>query len=507
MFDFKTVSFDAEGDGGYRSLAQRIEPHLGKRSLVGFAPVLAVVHISDLHICDAQSPARLPLTNRFGDPHHPLFHLVNGPVGNYRPQEMLSTQVVQAMLSTINKVGRGPFSKRELDCVIMTGDLTDNAQKNEFSWLIHLLEAGTVVPNSGGPGYQGPGGDIYDVNFWNPHGTPPGEKDDHARERYGFPTIDQLLSAAVDSFTSEGLHLQTIPVHGNHDLLLQGTVPPNSELRALLTGSARAIEVEDELGVLQAAEHFKPTGPVSWPSGGLFGYGSTTADKSREHIGEAQWIHNQREKYFTSELNGVVFISLDTVNKHGGWDGSISITQFNWLHWRLQESEKSPVIILSHHPLDSLGNTYSPVGGEPRVGADRIKQLLVSHPNVIAWLAGHSHRNRIVQVGGERGFWHIETCSLIDWPQEARLIELFRSGDEYVVVTTMFAHSSPVQATENKRPAKSLRLGNPKDLAGLSRELAANDWQRRGPRGSVLELQGGQEDRNVFLHVCREARE
>jgi hypothetical protein len=74
-------------------------------------------------------------------------------------------------------------------------------------------------------------------------------------------------------------------------------------------------------------------------------------------------------------------------------------------------------------------------------------------------------------------------------------------------VTTMFAHSSPVQATENKRPAKSLRLGNPKDLAGLSRELAANDWQRRGPRGSVLELQGGQEDRNVFLHVCREARE
>ncbi len=503
MFDFKTVSLGEVGDGGYRRLTQTIEPHIGKRSLVGFSPILAVVHISDPHICDAQSPARLPLTNRFGDPHHPLFDLMPGPIGTYRPQEMLSTQVMRSMLSTINKVGKGPFSNRPLDCVLVTGDLTDNAQKNEFSWVINLLEAGLVVPDSGGSGYEGPGGKHYNVDFWNPHGTPAGEQTDHARAIYGFPEVPYLLSAAIESFESEGLRLPTIPVHGNHDYLLQGTVPANSDLRNLLVGSSRAIAIKDEVGVLRSSEEFRATGPAAWPSDSSFLLTSTTPDQDRQHIGDDRWIHDQREKYFTSEINGVLFIALDSVNEHGGWDGSISMTQLRWLQWHLKENKTMPVIVLSHHPLDAMQNTYSPKGGEPRIGSDQIKQVLLSSKHVIAWLAGHSHQNRISKIGGDGGFWHIQTCSLIDWPQEGRLVEVFQSGDEYLIVTTMFAHLSPVEVTENKKPSKEFKLASPKHLAGLSRELAANDWQRRGKKGNVSQLQGLAGYRNVFLHVHR----
>ena len=34
--------------------------------------LINIVHISDTHICDAQSPARVEYLDRFADPHHPI---------------------------------------------------------------------------------------------------------------------------------------------------------------------------------------------------------------------------------------------------------------------------------------------------------------------------------------------------------------------------------------------------------------------------------------------------
>jgi 3',5'-cyclic AMP phosphodiesterase CpdA len=445
----------------------------------------------------------LTLLNQFGDPHHPLHQLVGGPVGNYRPNEMLTTQVLSSMISTINRLGRAPLSNRELDCVVITGDLTDNAQKNEFSWLLRLLDSGRVTPNSGGSSYEGPGGVSYSTDYWNPDGTPAGETTDNPRALYGFPVIPELLPASLQSFASPGLHIPNIPVHGNHDLLVQGTFPADQKLRELVVGGYRASALGESFSPQQMMSQFSATGPVSWPHPEIFEHELTTPDDRREHIANARWIHNQEEKYFLSELQGIRLIALDTVNEHGGWNGSISTTQLDWLRQQLKSNADRPVIVLSHHPLTSMVNTYTPAGAEPRWGADQIRQLLLASPNVIAWLAGHEHQNKVEQIGGESGFWHIQTCSLIDWPQEGRIIEVFQSEDEFLLVCTMFSHNSIVEATEGGRPHPNLALSNPADLAGLSRELAGNDWQRRTGRGNVQSLQGEAADRNVFLSVKR----
>jgi Icc-related predicted phosphoesterase len=503
MAEIKVVSLGDAGEGGYRALAETTEMHLGQRSLVGFTPLVALVHISDTHICDSQSPARLTLTDRYGDPHHRMFSLVGRPIGNYRPNEMLTTQVMDSMIQTINQLGHGPLSRRKLDAVVITGDLTDNAQSNEFNWVVGLVESGKISPNSGGSGYQGPGGDDYSEHYWNPGGTPAGEKDDHPRRLYGYPVVPELVLAATDSFASEGLEVPIIPVHGNHDLLVQGTVTSSDATTSLSTGNKRAVEIVNEMALLGAAKHFRPIGPALWPDESLFRFEETTSDAERTHIGKTQWIHDQSNRYFVSILNGVMLIALDTVNEHGGWDGSIAVSQLNWLAEQLRENQQLPAIVMSHHPLGKLENTYAPSGAEPRAGADRIKQVLLDHKNVIAWLAGHDHRNRIERIGGEDGFYLIETCSLIDWPQEGRVVEVFRSEDEYLIATTMFAHQSPVGLISNRSPVKDFNLSNTQHLASLSRELAGNHWQRRGKVDSVTYFQGDAEDRSVFLRVKR----
>ncbi|MEI6295762.1 MAG: hypothetical protein WCO95_06850, partial [Actinomycetes bacterium] len=45
------------------------EELIGTTPLPSAKPILSLIHISDLHICDAQSPARVELMDRFADPH------------------------------------------------------------------------------------------------------------------------------------------------------------------------------------------------------------------------------------------------------------------------------------------------------------------------------------------------------------------------------------------------------------------------------------------------------
>ncbi len=51
---------------------------------------------------------------------------------------------------------------------------------------------------------------------------------------------------------------------------------------------------------------------------------------------------------------------------------------------------------------------------------------LSEHPHVVAWIGGHAHQHRIEPKGG---FWNIETSSLIDLPQESRIVEVWITAD------------------------------------------------------------------------------
>jgi hypothetical protein len=110
--------------------------------------IAAFIHMSDLHVCDAASPARLEFLDRSADPDSPLSALVPY-IGTYRAQEFLTTQVLEAMVVAANEISHGPMTGAPIDAVVITGDVVDNAQSNELNWYKTILDGGKVEPKSG----------------------------------------------------------------------------------------------------------------------------------------------------------------------------------------------------------------------------------------------------------------------------------------------------------------------------------------------------------------------
>ena len=81
---------------------------LDERQMVGDAPknaeaLLTLIHLSDLHICDAQAPTRLEFIDRMADPGHPMQPILHY-IGTYRAHEFLTVQVLEAMVRSVNKI-------------------------------------------------------------------------------------------------------------------------------------------------------------------------------------------------------------------------------------------------------------------------------------------------------------------------------------------------------------------------------------------------------------------
>lgn len=491
-------------------------PSKSARSLLTF------IHVSDFHICDAQSPARVELMDRYADPHHPMSAMIPF-VGAYRAQEILTTQTLESMVRTVNSIKHGVHSDRPVDFVLATGDVTDNAQANELDWYFTLMEGGTVHPDSGnndlweGVAQRDP--KHYDRSYWNPEGTPDGCEDDFPRSLYGFPTVPGLTDAVRQPFSATGLVHKWYATHGNHDALLQGTVPPNAELLEIATNEKRLVALAPDLDLTQVFGGWSMVGPAGYvsPNGGTFR--EQNADPRRRFNEPTDWAklhlacsdrshdgHGLTEenaingtKYWYRDHDDFRLISLDTVNIHGGWQGSIDERQFTWLKSLLNQSDDKKVILFSHHPLHSLFNDYAPAGAMRQVAREEIEEELLKHNQIIAWFAGHDHDNRVRYIGteGVNGFWHILTASLIDWPQQGRIVEILLDGDDLVIATSVIDHDSPTDL-----PTAVAALDDPVNLAGLSRILSANHWQRRKKNDFFSELAAGDPtDRNRYLRL------
>lgn len=497
-------------------------------ALIGIAPapdaksLLTFIHVSDFHLCDAQSPARVELMDRFADPHHPMSEHVPF-VGAYRAQEIMTTQTLESLIRTVNSIKTGFHSSRSIDFVIATGDVTDNAQSNELDWYFTLMEGGRVHPDSGdrdhweGVAQRDP--EKYDRSYWNPEGTPSGCEDDYPRSLYGFPTVRGLTHAVRQPFEATGLVHRWFATHGNHDALLQGTVPQNEELLSIATGSKRITALAPDLDLVAVFGGWTMVGPAGYvsPNGGTFRDQKSDerrhfnapsdwaklhlqcVDKGHDGHGLTQVNAEQGTKYWFRDIEAFRLISLDTVNIHGGWQGSLDEAQFEWLKNLLNETSGKRVILFSHHPLHTLFNDYAPTGADRRVAREEIEEELLKHSEIIAWFAGHDHDNRIRYIGteGVNGFWHVLTSSLIDWPQQGRLVEILEDENEIIIATSVFDHDSPLSFDGD-----SARLHDPINLAALSRQLSANHWQRRKMSEYFTELSAGEPtDRNRYLRL------
>ena len=492
--------------------------HVGHAFPVTSTPLLLMHHLSDLHVCDAQSPTRPEYLDRWADPDSPIREKV-GTIGTYRPHSMLSPHVVEAMVQALNKITLGPLSGHAIDGAIITGDTTDNAQLNEVNWYLALLDGQEFQPDSGDiTRYEGVIDDEashYDTRYWHPHGTPEGKEDDDARSKYGFPIVPNLLNSCRKAFKATGLHFPWYAVHGNHDALLQGTVAPEPAINAAMIADKRYTDLPTNVSLAEVLSSFQEIGPAGYPEAFDAPYVNVTADINRRAVqrGEFAAMHlaspglpaghgfNQthienKHMYYTTNIGAVKLIVIDSVNQFGGWQGSLDEEQFAWLENEVKISDRH-VVLASHHPLSTMFNSYAPIGR--RVCVEEIQVMLLKYPQVIAWFAGHEHRHHIQWIGPEeevRGFWQIETASHADWPQQSRTIEIVKDsvGDIYFGLSVI-DHAGGVNFND---------ATNPVDIAALSRAVSANVWQKRSELGATHDvswLSGRPEDRNVVLRI------
>jgi metallophosphoesterase (TIGR03767 family) len=504
----RTIVRGATGIGGYRTLQYGAgESHLPGADPVGGRSLMCVAHLSDIHVCDAQSPARVEFLDRWADPDSPILDQL-GEVGVYRAQEILTAQVAEAMVRAVNEVRAGPVSGRPVDLAIVTGDNTDNAQLNELAWYLALLDGGTVAPDSGDQNrYEGVAdADVADERIWHPDAMTP----DLPRERWGFPTVPGLLDAVRAPFAAGGLATPWLAVHGNHDRLLQGTLPAVGPLAAAATSARKSVALpafyspEDALALLAGLEACDPKAMAAL---GDAVYRRVTPDASRRIVSRAEFVrahfsaaarppgHGFRAEsmpYYRHDLGAVTFLTMDTVNAHGGWQGSLDEVQLAWLVDELcrADGEQRYVVLASHHPLSTLINDTHEAGAPRRVLAAELAAVIAAHPSVVLWLNGHTHQTTITS---HRTFWEVTAPSLIDWPQQARVVELLLGEATLTVAVTMVDH-------QGAAPWDGATDG-PVSLAGLSRELAANDWQWAGFGLEEHPRAGRPEDRNVLLRL------
>jgi metallophosphoesterase (TIGR03767 family) len=483
-----------------------------------FTPLATFIHLSDLHVCDSQSPARLEFLDRYADPDYETRKQIDY-VGTYRAQEFLSLQVVEAMVQSANRITHGPLGAAPVDAVFLTGDVIDNGQHNELSWYKTLMEGGPVSSASGHSlkveGVQSL--DWQDDHFYQPDA----ESDHRVIDKFGLPGVAGLAEIGQREFEATGLKHPWLAIHGNHDALLQGVAAPSPELNDLATGSEKLSGLADGADLMKVFSEFNEVGPAVYPPLSDMKTQSVSADERRRLVEIDDWvgIHTEcghdhgldqklpKQAHFYRDFGQVRLIALDTVNHFGGWQGCIHRAQFDWLKQLLMDSADKYVVLTSHHPLSDLFNGYVPEGVPSPALEDEVRQLLLKFKNVILWVAGHVHDHSISAQNhedGSLGFWQIRTTSHIDWPQQGRTIEVLKTEDGHIAIgTVVIDHAGPV-LTDGKCVQDLIadgRLDSAVALAGVSRFLAANDWQRFDGSQRLEVMEGQATDRNAWLWI------
>ncbi|HNN47826.1 MAG TPA: TIGR03767 family metallophosphoesterase, partial [Marmoricola sp.] len=455
------------------------------------------VQFTDMHIIDAQSPMRFEF-------------LVGINESAYRPQENMGTHGGAQLVARVNSLKKGPFSNRPFDCVVTTGDNTDNMEHIELEWFLKTMSGGTIAANTGAPneweGVQTSG----DRSYYN---IADSMSDDFKDQ--GFPEIANFFDNLIAPHTSPGLDVPWYCVFGNHDDQLTGVLPAWwTDLNKLFTGDMKFT------GFLYKASNEALARAISNGSSSLSSMPRTlrrststvTPDARRLPFTTQEFMAAHRDPayngngpvghgfseenvatnkaYYTFRIApGVTGIAMDSTNRAGWTDGSFGAEQFQWIEQQLkagssryydssgheqhQMVDDELFVVFSHHTSWTAYNMLTDPArpDERRHNGMELVAMLQRFPNVVAWVNGHTHDNKIQAWWNSdptRSFWEINTASHVDAPQLARIIEICDNADGTLsLFTTCIESDAPYQAPYGD--------GSQAAIASLYREFAFNN--------------------------------
>lgn len=277
-------------------------------------------------------------------------------------------------------------------------------------------------------------------------------------------TGDAVDSGVVEElyefiYISNKLHIPWYNVLGNHDVTVFGNIAdkeiyvndPNLTFQTLhnkynfinMHGGGHFIDPNINLGP-DAAEH------LMGPTGSRYhGFDLYDKKKNKKYSINGKYLCRVCPGYYSFNMrkeNGdykfvppnevappqnareIVFIVLNTttiatkLGARGTVDEDKQGKQINWLREQLEKHKEKLIFAFGHHPLDSFNFLD-----------DSHKDLieLFHKYRVIAYFCGHTHVHEIrfhKKDGTKQGFWEVITDSIIEYPQEGSLINIWNLG-------------------------------------------------------------------------------
>ena len=416
------------------------------------ASLLTFFTITDIHITDEESPVQSVYSGYKG-----------GKSSAYSPVMRLTLQVLDGAVQTINAL----HQQKPFDFGMSLGDDANGSQYNELRWFIDVLDGKIINPDSG----------VKDDPV-------PGPSNDYQ---------DEFQAAGLDDSIP---WYQTL---GNHDHAWLGSYPVTDYLRPFYTGLDILLMgdlIEDGPDSRIA---YLGTFDGSTPDGTIIGCGLVAdfpegspqvhaADADRRPLSRSEYMN----EFFTTTSNppGHGFSAANIENDSACYsfepkpgmpvkvivlddtqffdvegmednfnvlaNGYLNEDRFNWLIGELDKGQAAGqlMIISAHIPLSLIGyQCCSPVT------AATVTAKLQEYPNVLMWIAGHVHRNKVTPHPSadpshpENGFWEIETSSLRDFPQQFRTFEVLRNTDNTIsiLVTDVDPAVAPGSLAEKSR--------------------------------------------------------
>jgi len=420
--------------------------------------VLATLgQITDTHVRDEESPARVAFLDRLGGAFTPTF----------RPQETLTTQAFAAGLRALDR--------DRPDVLLVTGDITDNGTEAEFRQALAVLRPGARVdPDTGARGYDGPQQATNpDPAYYRPDVDPPVKRG--------------LLERAQEPFAAPRQRAPWLPIPGNHDVLAAGEVTPTAATNAVAVGSETLTRPREGLDVPRDPRGASAAVDALIAGGVL--PGETAAippDPQRRFLTPADGRARLRAASALARTPAdpaapglstvrdvgarVRVVTLDFDQAGEGAGGVVREAHAAFLRRALRTAGERWVLVASHQPLTTAR------------GGERLLAILDRAPRVLATLAGDTHHHRVrARRTPAGGFFLIQTGALADFPQQARSLRVRETEGGGAVLETWVVDTSGAG-----------RVGA---LADTARELAFLDAQGGRPGGN----RERRADRNVRL--------